>query len=169
MSRSQAPTAGMTSLALRRSSCRGWGRSKRSCAPQASPSLAIRRVRRRVTSRRRDQSRRRAGCTLDWPRSRPPVHAAPRAHRLVRAALHRLPAPPRAVKGDRGQAIVEFAMVLPLLLALIVAVVLVAEIGVARLALEHAAAEAARTGALTNDDDLVRATVAAAVTPLDPK
>ena len=73
------------------------------------------------------------------------------------------------MKGDRGQAIVEFAMVLPLLLALIVAVVLVAEIGVARLALEHAAAEAARTGALTNDDDLMRATVAAAVTPLDPK
>ena len=60
MSRSQAPTAGMTSLALRRSSCRGWGRSKRSCAPPASPSLAIRKVQRRVTSPRRDQSRLRA-------------------------------------------------------------------------------------------------------------
>jgi hypothetical protein len=72
------------------------------------------------------------------------------------------------VSGDRGQAIVEFAMVLPLILLLIMAVILVAEVGVARLALEHGAAEAARTGALTNDDDLVRGTAAAAVAPLDP-
>jgi Flp pilus assembly protein TadG len=72
------------------------------------------------------------------------------------------------MKGERGQAIVEFALVLPLLLLVILGVVLVAQIGVARLALEHAAAEGARTGSLTNDDDLVRATVSAAVTPLDP-
>ena len=72
------------------------------------------------------------------------------------------------MSGERGQAIVEFALVLPLLLVLMLGVVLVAEIGVARLALEHAAAEAARTGSLTNDDDLVRSTAAAAVTPLDP-
>lgn len=71
------------------------------------------------------------------------------------------------MKGDRGQAIVEFALVVPLLLVLILGVVLSAEIGVARLALEHAAAEAARTGALTNDDELIRSTAAAAVTPLD--
>jgi uncharacterized protein (UPF0333 family) len=71
------------------------------------------------------------------------------------------------MKGQRGQAIVEFALVLPLLLIVILGVVLVAEIGVTRLALEHAAAEAARTGSLTNDDELVRSTVAAAVTPLD--
>jgi Flp pilus assembly protein TadG len=68
---------------------------------------------------------------------------------------------------DRGQAIVEFALVVPLVLVVILGVVLVAEIGVARLALEHAAAEAARTGSLTNDDDMVRSTAAAAVTPLD--
>jgi TadE-like protein len=72
------------------------------------------------------------------------------------------------MSGERGQAIVEFALVLPLLLVLMLGVLLVAEIGVARLALEHAAAEAARTGSLTNDDDLVRSTAAAAVTPLDP-
>jgi TadE-like protein len=72
------------------------------------------------------------------------------------------------MKGERGQAIVEFALVVPLLLVVILGVVLVAEIGVARLALEHAAAEAARAGSLTNDDDLVRSTVAAAVAPLDP-
>ncbi|OLC20143.1 MAG: hypothetical protein AUH33_04425 [Chloroflexi bacterium 13_1_40CM_68_21] len=72
------------------------------------------------------------------------------------------------MKRDHGQAIVEFALVLPLILVLIIAVVLVGEVGVARLALEHGAAEAARTGALTNDDDLVRGTAAATVAPLDP-
>ena len=71
------------------------------------------------------------------------------------------------MNGERGQAIVEFALVVPLLLVVIMGVVLVAEIGVARLALEHGAAEAARTGSLTNDDDLVRSTAAAAVAPLD--
>ena len=71
------------------------------------------------------------------------------------------------MKGNRGQAIVEFALVVPLLLVVVLGVVLVAEIGVARLALEHAAAEGARTGSLTNDDELVRSTVAAAVVPLD--
>ncbi|TMC71847.1 MAG: pilus assembly protein [Chloroflexi bacterium] len=71
------------------------------------------------------------------------------------------------MKGDRGQAIVEFALVLPLLLIAILGVVLVAEIGVARLAVEHGAAEGARAGSLTNDDDLVRSTAAAAVAPLD--
>lgn len=70
--------------------------------------------------------------------------------------------------GERGQAIVEFALVLPLLALMILGIVLVTEIGVARLALEHGAAEAARTGALTNDDRLIRATVAASVSPLDP-
>jgi len=63
---------------------------------------------------------------------------------------------------------VELALVLPVALLLIAAVLLVAEVGVARLALEHGAAEAARAGALTNDDALVRATAAAAVAPLDP-
>ena len=71
------------------------------------------------------------------------------------------------MNGERGQAIVEFALVVPLLLVLILGVVLVSEIGVARIALEHGAAEAARTGALTNDDELIRSTAAAAVTPLD--
>ena len=71
------------------------------------------------------------------------------------------------MRAERGQAIVEFALVLPLLLVLLLGVALITEIGVARLALEHAAAEAARTGSLTNDDDLIRSTVAAAVSPLD--
>ena len=71
------------------------------------------------------------------------------------------------MKSQRGQAMVELALVLPVALLLIAAVLLVAEVGVARLALEHGAAEAARAGALTNDDALVRATAAAAVAPLD--
>ena len=70
---------------------------------------------------------------------------------------------------DRGQAIVEFALVLPVLLAAAFAIVLVAEIGVARLALQHATAEGARAGALTNDDESIRETVAAAVAPLPPE
>ncbi len=54
---------------------------------------------------------------------------------------------------ERGQALVEFALVLPFLLLFALAIVLIAEIGVARLALEHAAAEGARVGSLTNDDE----------------
>ena len=60
----------------------------------------------------------------------------------------------------------EFALVLPVLLLAAFAIVLVTELGVARLALQHATAEGARTGALTNDDDAVRETIAAAVAPL---
>lgn len=70
------------------------------------------------------------------------------------------------MRRDDGQAIVEFALVLPVLLAAAFAIVLVAELGVARLALQHATAEGARAGALTNDDDVIRTTVAAAVAPL---
>lgn len=66
-----------------------------------------------------------------------------------------------------GQALVEFALVLPLLLFCAFAIVQLSELGVARLALAHAAAEGARIGALTNDDELVRDTVAAASAPLD--
>ena len=69
---------------------------------------------------------------------------------------------------DRGQALVEFALVLPILLALALAIAELSEVGVARLALAHAAAEGARAGALTNDDREVRASVDAAAAPLDP-
>jgi Flp pilus assembly protein TadG len=69
---------------------------------------------------------------------------------------------------EGGQALVEFALVLPLLLGLALGIAELSELGVARLALEHAAAEAARAGALTNDDALIRATANAAAAPLDP-
>ena len=70
------------------------------------------------------------------------------------------------MNGERGQAIVEFALVLPTLLVVALAMVLVAELGIARLALQHATAEAARAGALTNDDEQIRGTLAATVAPL---
>jgi hypothetical protein len=70
---------------------------------------------------------------------------------------------------DAGQALVEFALVLPVLLALALAIAELSEVGIARLALEHAAAEGARAGALTNDDRLVRASVTAAAAPLDAR
>lgn len=67
---------------------------------------------------------------------------------------------------EDGQALVEFALVLPVLLVLAFAMVQLADLGVTRLALEHAAAEGVRTGALTNDDELIRDSVAAAAAPL---
>jgi hypothetical protein len=66
-----------------------------------------------------------------------------------------------------GQALVEFALVLPFLLIFAFGIVLVAEIGVARVTLEHAASEGARVGALTNDDGDIDRAIAAALTPLD--
>jgi len=68
---------------------------------------------------------------------------------------------------ERGQALVEFALVLPFLLLFALAIVLIAEIGVARLALEHAAAEGARAGSLTNDDEEIVGAIRAAAAPLD--
>ena len=72
------------------------------------------------------------------------------------------------MNGERGQALVELALVLPVLLVLAFAISEIAELGIARLALEQGAAEGARIGALTNDDELIRSSVAAAVAPLDP-
>lgn len=69
---------------------------------------------------------------------------------------------------ERGQALVEFALVLPFLLAFALAIALMTQIGVARLALENAASEAARIGSLTNDDEEIRRAALAAVAPIDP-
>jgi len=67
---------------------------------------------------------------------------------------------------DRGQAVVEFALVVPILVSVAFAIVVVSDVAVARLALLHATAEGARAGALTNDDEVIRATIAATVAPL---
>lgn len=68
---------------------------------------------------------------------------------------------------DRGQALIEFALVLPFLVAFVLAIALLTEVGIARLAIEHAAAEGARAGALTNDDAEIRRVALSAVAPLD--
>jgi Flp pilus assembly protein TadG len=73
------------------------------------------------------------------------------------------------VTDEDGQAIVEFALVLPVLITVAFAIALVADVSVVRLALQHGTAEAARAGALTNDDDAIRDTLAAAVAPLAPE
>ena len=70
------------------------------------------------------------------------------------------------MREERGQALIEFALVLPVLLILALAIGELSELGVARLALAHAAAEGARTIALTNDDRLGRSSIAAAAAPL---
>lgn len=70
------------------------------------------------------------------------------------------------MRGERGQALIEFALVLPVLLILALAIGELSELGVARLALAHAAAEGARTIALTNDDQLGRSSIVAAAAPL---
>jgi Flp pilus assembly protein TadG len=67
---------------------------------------------------------------------------------------------------DRGQSLVELALTLPVLLLLAALIVTLSLAGVARLAVENAASEAARTIALTNDDDRAVATAQAAAAPL---
>ncbi len=71
------------------------------------------------------------------------------------------------IRGDAGQALVEFALVVPILLVFALAIVEIAQLGVARLALQHAASEGARAGALTNDDAAIHTSVALAAAPLD--
>ena len=69
---------------------------------------------------------------------------------------------------QEGQALVEFALVLPIILLVMLLVVTVGEIARDRIVLEHAASEAARNGSFNNDDLLIRQAVAATVRPLDP-
>src|SRR5207237_1245379 len=61
------------------------------------------------------------------------------------------------------------ALTLPVLLLLAALIVTLSLVGVARLATENAASEAARTLALTNDDARATATALAATAPLRPE
>jgi hypothetical protein len=67
-----------------------------------------------------------------------------------------------------GQSLVELALTLPVLLLLAALIVTLSLVGVARLATENAASEAARALALTNDDARATATALAAAAPLRP-
>jgi Flp pilus assembly protein TadG len=72
-------------------------------------------------------------------------------------------------RGDeRGSAVVEFALVMPLLLLVALALVQIAVIGRDRLVLEHAARAGARQASVDPDDAAVRQAVDDAVPPLDP-
>ena len=63
----------------------------------------------------------------------------------------------RAGKEDRGSAAVEFALVLPLILTVALALLLVGLIAMDQLVLTGAARAGAREGAVTSDDESVRA------------
>jgi Flp pilus assembly protein TadG len=69
--------------------------------------------------------------------------------------------------GERGSAVVEFALVVPLLLLVALALVQVAVVGRDRVLVEHAARTGARLAAVDPDDHAVRAAVASALPPLD--
>jgi Flp pilus assembly protein TadG len=71
-------------------------------------------------------------------------------------------------RDDRGSAVVEFALVVPLLLLVALALVQVAIVGRDRVLIEHAARAGARTASVDPDDEAVRAAVVAAIAPLDP-
>lgn len=67
---------------------------------------------------------------------------------------------------ERGQAIVELALTLPVLILCAALIVTLSLVGVARLATENAASEGARVLALTNDEERAEATIRAAAEPL---
>jgi Flp pilus assembly protein TadG len=79
------------------------------------------------------------------------------------------PVPRRAQDpGERGSAAVEFALVLPLILLMAVAVVQVGVFVKDRLVLQDAARAGAREAAVTMDDSAVRQAVVDAAASLDP-
>lgn len=72
----------------------------------------------------------------------------------------------RLRRAEPGQALVELALALPVLLLLAALVVTLSLVSVARLATQNAASEGARALALTNDDARAVETIHAAVSPL---
>jgi Flp pilus assembly protein TadG len=76
---------------------------------------------------------------------------------------------PRAPgRDERGSAVVEFALVVPLLLLVALGLIQVAVIGRDRLVVEHAARAGAREAAVTSDDAAVRDAVLEETAGLDP-
>ena len=69
---------------------------------------------------------------------------------------------------ESGSAVVEFALVMPLLLLVALALVQVAVVGRDRLVVEHAARAGAREAAVDPDDATVRATALGEAAALDP-
>lgn len=71
-------------------------------------------------------------------------------------------------RDERGQALVEFSLVVVLFMALVLGVVEVGRVGHAYLAVVHASREGARLGALGKSDTEVFAAVRDAAVALDP-
>lgn len=71
-----------------------------------------------------------------------------------------------SICAQTGQALVELALTLPVLLLCAALLLTLSLLGVARLATENAASEGARVLALTNDEARARATTVAAAQPL---
>lgn len=76
--------------------------------------------------------------------------------------------PTRPRRGERGSAVVEFALVLPILLLVCIALVQVTVIARDQLLVVQAARASAREAAVDPDEDAVRSTALAAAPGLDP-
>ena len=70
--------------------------------------------------------------------------------------------------GDRGSAVVEFALVLPLLMVMSLALLQIGLVVRDRLQVEAAARSAARMAAVSDDDEAIRAAALAAAPALEP-
>lgn len=75
---------------------------------------------------------------------------------------------PDVARDDGGQAIVELALTLPVLMLLAALLVTLSLLGLARLATENGASEAARIVSLTNSEERARVAAIAAISPLSP-
>jgi Flp pilus assembly protein TadG len=75
---------------------------------------------------------------------------------------------PDPARGERGSAVVEFALVLPIVLAIVLAMVQVGLLVRDRLLVESAVRSGARTAAVEPGDDAVRSAVLRAAPTLDP-
>lgn len=73
---------------------------------------------------------------------------------------------PSLKKSEQGQALVEMALVLPLLIVILFSLVELGRLGYASLTLQYAAREGARTGITGAGDELIRARVISAAAGL---
>src|SRR5881398_2476607 len=64
------------------------------------------------------------------------------------------------MKSEKGQSLVEFALVLPLLILLLFGIIDFGRIFNAYLTIDHAGRDAARTASIGKDDDTVKSTAA---------
>jgi Flp pilus assembly pilin Flp len=71
------------------------------------------------------------------------------------------------IRDERGSAVVEFALTVPLLLLVAIALVQIAVVGRDRLVVDHAARAGARAAAVEADDSAVRQAVLDAAPALD--